>query len=178
MTGSQQGAGNSHDEPSTHPGGPVIIDREEMFLALKTAPAQVRAWLRGSLVRLVPDAVMLDAVVVATELVTNSVLHTSTRGVRVMVTLARRSLRLTVLDQGPGPPWPPHSADLRRIAAERGRGLAMVDRLASTAEPIEDHGWRGLRVTFEVDGGRDAARRATGAEASRPGRRQQPPGRS
>jgi anti-sigma regulatory factor (Ser/Thr protein kinase) len=86
-----------------------------------------------------PPSVLANALLVLTELVTNSVLHgpvPKDRGVDVEIRLDERRLTLSVCDPGPGldPDIIPKPRD------EGGWGLLLVDRLSSRwGVKVNDH---------------------------------------
>jgi CheY-like chemotaxis protein len=93
-----------------------------------------------------------NAMLVASELVTNAVIHART-GVELRASFANRILRLEVLDRGPGTPDP-------RVATsqdENGRGLLLVSALAAAwgVESASEGGkvvWAELVTTNDTDG--------------------------
>lgn len=87
-----------------------------------------RAFVRETLFRWGETSTVDDALLVTSELFTNAVLHGSGQ-IDVYVTLAPEALRIAVVDDGRRTPetWPE-----RVPAAVGGRGLAIVDTLAST----------------------------------------------
>lgn len=93
-----------------------------------TAPAQARSFLRTCLTRwTATDAANVDgAELVLDELVTNAVLHSRTP-VEVLVGLRGNALRVAVADLSADAPRPRSAAE----EEENGRGLALVDALAS-----------------------------------------------
>jgi anti-sigma regulatory factor (Ser/Thr protein kinase) len=94
----------------------------------------------------VPSALVDDAMLVISELVTNAVLHTGTAStVELELYQTRHRLRVSLADDSPAAPR------LRRVrgAAEDGRGLAILAAL-SDRWGVEPHR-NGKRVWWEVD---------------------------
>ena len=95
------------------------------------APSAARAWARRRLADQVSATVLDDALLVISELVTNSVLHAGPlvgAPIRVSAALADGTLRLEVEDAGHG------NAVIRRAPDRRhgsGFGLDLVDRIAA-----------------------------------------------
>jgi anti-sigma regulatory factor (Ser/Thr protein kinase) len=96
-----------------------------------SAPGRARAYLADELPRLAvrPDVVE-SAVLIASELVTNAYQHGRSGDVRLIVSIAAGTLRLTVADQTPYVPLP--AAEAADEEAECGRGLFLVELLAET----------------------------------------------
>lgn len=90
---------------------------------------EARAFVRETLFRWGETAVLNDALLVASELFTNAVIHGSGR-IDVYVTLDAEALRIAVVDDGRRTPerWPKRDA----TTALGGRGLLIVDALSST----------------------------------------------
>lgn len=89
------------------------------------APSEARAFVRGTLESWGLDGAVDPAVLLVSELVSNSVLHTGTRA-RLSVLHEGVRIRVEVEDLGPG-------GAARRTAAPRdpsGRGLLIVERMA------------------------------------------------
>jgi anti-sigma regulatory factor (Ser/Thr protein kinase) len=103
----------------------TVLPRDE------SAPGRARAYLTDELHRLAvrPEAVE-DAVLIASELVTNAYRHGRRGDVRLIVSLAAGTLRLTVADQTPYVPLP--DAEDAEEDAECGRGLFLVELLSAT----------------------------------------------
>lgn len=92
-----------------------------------------------------PEPILLDAKLLATEVVTNAIRHA--RGTQALIVRIRRNnyVRVEVVDQGPMfAPQPPTTS----TRAESGRGLMVVDRVANAwgVEPDE----AGKKVWFEL----------------------------
>ena len=117
----------------------------QSFPNTASASAQARemlARMNGEL----PDALLDDARLLASELVANAVEHVAADGeVEVRMDLSDERLRVEVLDNGAGFDWVPRRQDARN---ERGWGLHFTDQLASRWS-VE----RGERtcVWFELD---------------------------
>jgi anti-anti-sigma regulatory factor/anti-sigma regulatory factor (Ser/Thr protein kinase) len=105
--------------------------RDELVLApIPTAAAAARAFVRdvlGYFQLALPDNTLVDrAVLLASELVTNTVIHARTE-LRLRVELRGDLLHLAVRD---GNPWMLRLATIPDPEAEGGRGLWLVDQLA------------------------------------------------
>jgi anti-anti-sigma factor len=105
--------------------------RDELVLApIPTAPAAARAFVRdvlGYWQLALPDSTLVDrAVLLASELVTNAVIHARTE-LRLRVELRGDLLHLAVRD---GNPWMLRPATIPDPEAEGGRGLWLVEQLA------------------------------------------------
>jgi anti-anti-sigma factor len=105
--------------------------RDELVLApIPTAAAAARAFVRdvlGSWQLALPDNTLVDrAVLLASELVTNTVIHARTE-LRLRVELRGDLLHLAVRD---GNPWMLRLVAIPGPEAEGGRGLWLVDQLA------------------------------------------------
>lgn len=117
------------------------------------APARARAEVREAMAALSRDDRAV-AVLLTSEVVTNAVIHTDESDgetIRLLITVAPARVRVQVLDPGPGFDLgrpPPRAPD------EGGRGLLLVDRLASRwgAGAVTDDSWR-FGVWFELDPG-------------------------
>lgn len=110
-----------------------------------SAPVEARSWLRGHLGGW-PDAVLDDAQLLVSELVTNAVLHARTPLV-VRVRRGGGRLRVEVADGDPAVPVAKHfSTD-----ATTGRGMQLLSTL-SAAWGVERDG-AGKRVWFELEVG-------------------------
>lgn len=117
------------------------------------APARARAEVREAMAALSRDDRAV-AVLLASEVVTNAVIHTEESGgetIGLLITVAPSCVRVQVLDPGDGfdPQRPPP-----RAPDQGGRGLLLVDRLASRwgAGAVSDPAWR-FAVWFELDPG-------------------------
>lgn len=112
-----------------------------------SAPHEARAAVRSALDGWgVPGPVVDDAVLAASELVANVVLHARTTGsLDIELGLTRAWLRLSVTDGSSTPPL----ARLADGSAESGRGLAILAALSDRwgIEPFVD----GKRVWIEID---------------------------
>src|SRR4029453_16155906 len=113
--------------------------------AVPTAPAEARAVV-DAIGSDLPEAVLVDAKLLLTELVANAIKHTS-RGIEALIIRIRRNhfVRVEVLDPGPmfnPDPRPPGTG------AGSGRGLYHVDAVATAwgVEPDE----AGKKVWFEL----------------------------
>jgi anti-anti-sigma regulatory factor/anti-sigma regulatory factor (Ser/Thr protein kinase) len=105
--------------------------RDELVLApIRTSPAVARAFVRevlGYWQLALPDNTLVDrAVLVASELVTNAVIHARTE-LRLRLELRGDLLHLAVRD---GNPWMLRLVAIPDPEAEGGRGLWLVDQLA------------------------------------------------
>lgn len=95
-----------------------------------TAPSRARAEVREAM-RDLPDDELAVAALLASELVTNAVIHSGPAQdpkVRLLITIARDRLRIDVDDGGPG--FDPQRPQPRR-PDQGGRGLLLVDQLSS-----------------------------------------------
>jgi anti-sigma regulatory factor (Ser/Thr protein kinase) len=96
----------------------------------------------------IPELLIDDVVLAASELATNALLHT--RGpVRVRLAHRRGTVRLDVADTSTHPPAPADPGD----EADHGRGLAIVAALATRAriEPYPGNPAAGKLITAEFD---------------------------
>ena len=92
------------------------------------------------------DTPVLDNLrLLVTELVTNSVRHTSADFVELMVLLGPKRLRVEVTDSGPGFDYSPRT---RSIYQEGGWGLVLVERLSERWGVSTEAGF--ARVWFEL----------------------------
>jgi len=126
----------------------VTGDRMEATIPTgPAAPATARAALTRWLTDQVPLAVLEDARLLASELVTNSVQHaaSSNGGLRIAVQVARGALRVEVRDAGAEGTVAPRAPDRKDGG---GFGLQLVDRLA-TRWGVQRSG--DTRVWFEMD---------------------------
>ncbi|MGH2773133.1 MAG: ATP-binding protein [Actinomycetota bacterium] len=111
------------------------------------APAEARAALAGLHASL-GDRVMADVLLLANELVTNSVRHShqsSDGHVDVRAAIANDAVRVEVADGGPGFEW---AGTLPAAGQPYGWGLHLVDRLASRWGTERGKRWM---VWFEID---------------------------
>ena len=142
------------------PGGGRTLCRE--FPSTPGAVESARHALDGLYAEL-GDALHTTAVLLVSELVTNSVQHSRASNglIELIACITSSALRVEVSDDGEGFESPPIAPD----EAEPGRGLQLVHELA------DRWGWpTGLRtsVWFEIDRFRDSAR--AGATATPPAR--------
>jgi anti-sigma regulatory factor (Ser/Thr protein kinase) len=116
---------------------------------LPSEPASVGlARLRlGSLMASHPHAQMDDAVLATSELVTNAIVH-GKGAVTVDVLHGLTVLRVEVTDQGEATPLPRYDA---HHSADSGRGLMMVDVLATRWGVLPRAGAAGTTVWFEMN---------------------------
>jgi anti-sigma regulatory factor (Ser/Thr protein kinase) len=109
---------------------------------------RARAVLRERLTRAVPPTLLVDALLLASELVTNSVLHAGAAG-NLDLVLERdpRRLRVEVWDDGPGIELPA-APEPPTAGVAGGRGLVLLTRIADRAGTLrEDRAC----VWFELD---------------------------
>ena len=117
----------------------------ERIMSGPRAPAAARRWVRERLAGRVRPTVLDDALLLVSELVTNSVLHGGPAGgapITLRLALEAGAVRLEVTDPGE------HGAVLRRPPDETqggGFGLDLVAKLA-TSWGVDDRG--GTRVWF------------------------------
>jgi anti-sigma regulatory factor (Ser/Thr protein kinase) len=90
------------------------------------AVAEARSFVAMTLRRWDLEALVVDAELMTSELVTNAVLHART-DVTVSVAVADGTAEIGVTDASPLPPAPRWAA----ASAEGGRGLRLVDRVAA-----------------------------------------------
>ena len=107
--------------------------------------ATARRLTKEALIRWGCDALVDDAQLVVTELVTNAILH-SESDCKVTIDLGDQYLRIAVTDSGGGVPEP-QPFDLTR---EGGRGLLIVSTLAQAWGVIPAQGARGKTVWAEL----------------------------
>lgn len=107
--------------PGSPTGGSIRLD------PARSSTSTARRWLRIALTGVVPDDVLEDATLVVSELVANSVEHTTSDEITLSVRIDRRGLVIEVQDQGPGLPiaWPMPGLH------GRSRGLMMIGKLTS-----------------------------------------------
>jgi anti-sigma regulatory factor (Ser/Thr protein kinase) len=111
--------------PSERPAG--TREARERFPDAITSPAAVRRFVRQVLARWRVGVSARDEVVLLTdELASNAVEH-ATGGFTVALRYAKPTIRVEVFDCGAGLPAISHLP----MDADRGRGLVLVDRLAS-----------------------------------------------
>jgi anti-sigma regulatory factor (Ser/Thr protein kinase) len=116
------------------------------------AARRARRWIEGLQLPLA-DVQVEDLVLLANELVTNSVIHSEGRGdIALRVAASADTVRVEVIDPGDGPGGP--QVKNARLFDTSGRGLGMVGDLASR------WGWHSdkrTNVWFEIDSQTTAA---------------------
>jgi hypothetical protein len=113
------------EAPSGSEAQPARVQVAQRFPAALDSPRAARWFLADTLRRWRQDAVIDDAAVVLTELVTNAVLHSASPPT-VVIRSEEASIRLSVHDASPVLPAPRAHDPL----AQSGRGLAVVMALA------------------------------------------------
>jgi DNA-binding NarL/FixJ family response regulator len=115
----------------------------ERYPADLRAAGQARRQISSRLEDVVDDDVVDTVLLLTSEVVTNAVRHADA-GCQVVVERLRDTLRVSVVDEGAGMPAPRVAGD----EAESGRGLALVDTLATDwgVDALPN----GKRVWFEV----------------------------
>jgi anti-sigma regulatory factor (Ser/Thr protein kinase) len=108
------------------------------------APGEARTALRRAHPDLPPD-LMQVIVLLASELVANSVKHAGADSIAVRFTVMPRRIRVEVTDQGPGFEPDPARIDPSGVG---GWGLHLVDELSSRWGVADGPG---SRVWFEID---------------------------
>jgi two-component sensor histidine kinase len=109
------------------------------------APAQARRVVREIIGSLVPVDVAHTAELLVSELVTNAITH-GTGTVRLVIDCANHCLSVTVSDDEPaGPELQPE-----RLMADGGRGLRMIESLASAWGVKPHEGGPGKDVWFRL----------------------------
>ncbi len=122
----------------------LLIDARTEFAAGPTTPALARGFVRQALSRWGYPAACETAALLTSELVTNAVLHAGT-GVTVTVCARDGIVRVEVADGSARvPTTPPYGGE-----AQTGRGLALVQRVATTWGVERQPG--GKTVWFEVE---------------------------
>ena len=149
--------------------------RAELLLPLEsTSPAAARRFAERSGCREHGLDTLDDALLLISELVTNSVLHGGPPIV-LAVDCDGSGLHVRVRDGSPTPPTPRAAED----GAESGRGMSLVDLLSTTwgVDPVPEEEGSGKEVWFELQavvhpgGSRCAARRRScDRGAARPAR--------
>jgi anti-sigma regulatory factor (Ser/Thr protein kinase) len=134
------------------------------------APAYARALVSGLRERLSAD-LLDDLVLLVSEVVTNAVRHAElgpSDSIRLRVRATPSSIRLDVVDMGPG--FDPPEITAHDPGQPGGWGLYIVDQLADRWGVAREGG---SRVWFEIDAGPDGRRsarvtheRSTGPAAS------------
>ncbi len=122
--------------------------RAELLLPLEsTSPAVARRFGERSGCRAHGLAMLDDALLLISELVTNSVLHGGPP-ILLAVDCDGEGLHVRVRDGSPTPPVP----RVARDGAESGRGMSLVDLLSSTwgVDPVADEQGSGKEVWFEL----------------------------
>jgi anti-sigma regulatory factor (Ser/Thr protein kinase) len=110
------------------------------------APAIARLHLR-TYASHVPPAVFDDALILTTELVTNAVQH-GQPDISLQVQIG--ALEITVIVTDAGPALPPVAPTMPPSANSRGRGLAIVDAIATGWGVTPCHGQPGKDVWFQL----------------------------
>ncbi|WP_131733027.1 ATP-binding protein [Actinomadura formosensis] len=109
----------------------IVTDRLDMtFLAARTAPGQVRTLVDLRLASWGLAGLRDDVALIASELVTNAILHTPEQQIRVQFTREPCGVLLMVWDSSDALPVrkpPMHTAPMRAD----GRGLPIVEALSS-----------------------------------------------
>lgn len=117
-------------------------------LRLQPVPASVRAarqFVTELLADYPPEAVDQVALMVS-ELVTNSIVHSGTE-FTVVLTVTGPTIRLDVSDEGPGRP---RMGAVPEPTDPHGRGLRIVDQLATAWGIDESAGATGKRTWFQL----------------------------
>jgi anti-sigma regulatory factor (Ser/Thr protein kinase) len=112
---------------------------------LLDAPWQARQLLERTCEHLAP-AVRADACLVLTEIVTNAVIHARTM-ITVAIECDDTAVAVAVTDNSSQPPLPDHRDDLH----ESGRGLLLIDRLATSWGYDTSSDSRGKVIWFRID---------------------------
>jgi|UPI00082BCB58 anti-sigma regulatory factor (Ser/Thr protein kinase) len=99
-----------------------------------TTAREARAWTRALLFDTTPADVVHDAQVVVSEMVTNSLRHSTGPTLRLDVAVSPVSLYVECVDGGG--PTEPRIPDADPLA-EGGRGLHLIAGLASVSGPLE-----------------------------------------
>ncbi|WP_166664282.1 SpoIIE family protein phosphatase [Actinophytocola oryzae] len=119
-----------------------MFSRRAQFPGDAGAPSAARRFVRATLARARRDDVADDAVLLASELCENAVLHGGTGFTIELVVLDGGAVTITVTDQGPSP------MELRRAVQPGGRGLTLVDGVADAWGSRHDR--RGHHVWFTL----------------------------
>ena len=122
--------------------------RAELLLPLEsTSPAAARRFVERSGCQAHGGAVLDDALLVISELVTNAVRHGGPPIV-LAVDCDGAALHVRVRDGGPTLPTPRTAG----ADAESGRGMSLIDLLSSTwgVDPVPDEQGPGKEVWFEL----------------------------
>jgi GAF domain-containing protein/anti-sigma regulatory factor (Ser/Thr protein kinase) len=112
-----------------------------------SAVSRARSFVRGTLVRWGADAVVDDAVLLVSELVTNAIVHAGTDA-EVTCLVVDGSVRVEVADRHPARSLPAPALD-GDMDSESGRGLYLSAALASSWGVSYDHARK--RVWFSLD---------------------------
>jgi anti-anti-sigma factor len=135
----------------------TFLERVELELeADNEAPRRARAVIRESLGPILSDSALADVILMASELVTNGVIHSSGgRAVGLSLTRFPGRVRVEVDDPGVGfdPSARSDGSDLLPTPDKGGRGLYVVDRCATrwgTRRAETDRGRR-FSVWFELE---------------------------
>jgi serine/threonine-protein kinase RsbW len=146
------------------PGGPFIERVELEFAREPTAPGRARAELRDALGARLGETDLATVTLLTSELVTNAVIHPTqdTGGTTALrITAYPDRVRVEVTDPGPG-------FDVANLPARPrdygGRGLLVVEGLASRWGTTRGGSEPGFTVWFELDMAAPAA--ATGTDAA------------
>jgi len=139
------------------------------FAAEPSSPGRVRRFVRRALVADVPADRLETAVLLASELASNAVLHART-DFEVRITVTPRILRLAMSDESSRPPLPVNvDAD-----ATSGRGLRLLEGLASRwgseAHPTGKSVWFELTIQDATIIDLASAKAALGADVRVTGR--------
>jgi anti-sigma regulatory factor (Ser/Thr protein kinase) len=119
-----------------------------------------RAWLAA---RAVPDDSCDSAALVVSELVTNAIVHTSSRQIVCELTEGAEKVRIAVCDEGCTPDESPRPSAVRD-EEEHGRGLLLVATVCSAWGAHESG--PGLQVWAELPCGAEVRRKGIGADGS------------
>jgi Histidine kinase-like ATPase domain len=116
------------------------------FPNVPASAPEVRVFLRGVLADLGGEVDLDAALLLATELVGNTVLHTTVPDFEIQVTLSPNGVRIGVHDDDPN--WPVFRAP--DLLDTDGRGLPLVQTM-SRAWGVDDRGAGGKLVWFALD---------------------------
>jgi anti-sigma regulatory factor (Ser/Thr protein kinase) len=118
-----------------------VREREVVLAATPLAGREARTWLTGLVAAEVSPRLLEDARLVLSELVGNSVRHTSSEVVVCRLRLTAARLRVEVWDTGDGL--------LARTPAES-RGLTLVRLLSSRVSSGHRPGWSWVAAEFDL----------------------------